>query len=76
MDAVVAWPRRWCGYARSNGPALPSVVEDPAVALVAGVMRGFGWDVTVTEVAPGPAVGGRRVIGSRGSAAAPGPVAP
>ena len=29
------------------------VVEAPAAALVAEVMRGFGWDVTVTEVAPG-----------------------
>jgi succinyl-diaminopimelate desuccinylase len=28
-------------------------VEAPAVALVAEVMRGFGWAVTVTEVAPG-----------------------
>ncbi len=29
------------------------VVEAPAVALVAQVMRDFGWAVTVTEVAPG-----------------------
>ena len=28
-------------------------VEAPAAALVAGVMRGFGWQVTVEEVAPG-----------------------
>lgn len=28
-------------------------VETPAADLVADVMRGFGWDVTVTEVAPG-----------------------
>lgn len=28
-------------------------VETPAAALVAEVMRGFGWDVTVEEVAPG-----------------------
>ena len=29
------------------------VVETPAAELVASTMRGFGWDVTVTEVAPG-----------------------
>ena len=28
-------------------------VETPAADLVAGLMRGFGWHVTVTEVAPG-----------------------
>ncbi len=28
-------------------------IEAPAAELVAEVMRGFGWDVTVTEVAPG-----------------------
>ncbi|MEP6560703.1 MAG: M20/M25/M40 family metallo-hydrolase [Nakamurella sp.] len=28
-------------------------VEAPAVELVAGVMRSFDWDVTVTDVAPG-----------------------
>ncbi|MET0864571.1 MAG: M20/M25/M40 family metallo-hydrolase [Nakamurella sp.] len=28
-------------------------VEAPAVALIAGVMRSFGWAVTVTDVAPG-----------------------
>ena len=28
-------------------------VEAPAVALIAELMRGFGWAVTVTEVAPG-----------------------
>ena len=28
-------------------------VETPAADLLAGTMRGFGWDVTVTEVAPG-----------------------
>jgi len=31
----------------------PGPVEEPAALLVADVMRGFGWDVTVTEVAPG-----------------------
>jgi succinyl-diaminopimelate desuccinylase len=30
-----------------------STVEAPAVALIAEVMRGFGWAVTVTDVAPG-----------------------
>ena len=30
-----------------------AVVESPAADLVAGVMRGFGWDVVVGEVAPG-----------------------
>ena len=29
------------------------VVETPATDLVVGVMRGFGWPVTITEVAPG-----------------------
>ena len=28
-------------------------VEQPAVDLLAGLMRGFGWDVTVVEAAPG-----------------------
>ncbi|MEO5834396.1 MAG: M20 family metallopeptidase [Nakamurella sp.] len=28
-------------------------VEAPAAAVVTGLMRGFGWSVTVTEVAPG-----------------------
>jgi len=28
-------------------------VETPAAELLAATMRGFGWDVTVTEVAPG-----------------------
>lgn len=28
-------------------------VEDPAVELLSAVMTGFGWDITVTEVAPG-----------------------
>lgn len=28
-------------------------VEAPAASLVADIMRGFGWDVTVTDVAPG-----------------------
>ena len=29
------------------------LVETPAAELIARTMRGFGWDVTVTEVAPG-----------------------
>ena len=41
------------------------VVEEPAVELLTGVMMAFGWQVTVTEVAPGrPSVVG--VIDGRG----------
>jgi succinyl-diaminopimelate desuccinylase len=38
---------------RTVNAAGADAVEAPAVALVADTMRGFGWDVTVTQVAPG-----------------------
>ena len=38
---------------RTVNEAGSSVVETPAAELVSTTMRGFGWDVTVTEVAPG-----------------------
>jgi succinyl-diaminopimelate desuccinylase len=31
----------------------PGAVERPAVDLLAGLMRGYGWDVTLVEAAPG-----------------------
>jgi len=38
---------------RTVNVAGADVVEAPAVTVVADVMRGFGWTVTVTEAAPG-----------------------
>ena len=40
------------------------VVETPATELVAEVMRGFGWPVTVTEVAPGRTSAVAVIVGS------------
>jgi len=49
-DAVIALAAALVGQRTVAGS---DVVEAPAVALVADVMRDFGWAVTVTEVAPG-----------------------
>jgi succinyl-diaminopimelate desuccinylase len=38
---------------RTVNTAGVSTTSAPAVALISDVMRGFGWSVTVTEVAPG-----------------------
>src|SRR6476469_6079003 len=67
LDAVVGLAADLVRLRTVNGPH-SRVVEDPAVALVGGVMRGFGWDVTVTEVAPGRSSVVGVLTGSRGPA--------
>jgi succinyl-diaminopimelate desuccinylase len=51
-DAVIALTSALVRL-RTVNTAIADAVEAPAVALVADVMRDFGWTVTVTEVAPG-----------------------
>ena len=43
-------------------------VETQAAELLAATMRGFGWDVTVTEVSPGRPMSIAEVRGARPAA--------
>ncbi|HEY4994378.1 MAG TPA: hypothetical protein VII33_20095, partial [Nakamurella sp.] len=52
IDAVVALAADLVRM-RTVNAAGAQEVETPAVQLLADLMRGFGWAVTVTEVAPG-----------------------
>ncbi len=51
-DAVLALTQQLVRI-RSVNDHGATVVEAPVAAVVADLMRGFGWKVTVTEVAPG-----------------------